>query len=417
MPILQLTPGGFDRARNFFSGNSNKNSNGEFNIDASPKKDPIKAEGDQVTGAIDFDIEAPDSPAPLNVVFCIDRSGSMSGNPIQVARQGLIDAAKKLGKNDYFGVVSFGSNSSREVSPTKGTNASSRFDAISNIQINGGTDIMCGLRESKQMLSDMPRSQAAQWIVLISDGGSSINEATLKREYADDGITIHAAGILNYKQRVIQTVAEKTQGEWEDVGNPSNLGRFFKQKIAEARGVVALDPELRLDATPISDIKDVYYTHGDQQSLNDPDWDRNGCTVELSDLTAEKPPKVRLDIFVDGEAELEPQKIVDIELRTKHQNITDILEVEIAAPIIAEEENDEESGGRESLAVADVMETALEQGPAQAKRKLAEWEDDEAVNSEALSEAEQAIEEMEESGDEKEARDNASRVLSNWDED
>lgn len=412
----RLSPDRIDQAKNFFNQMTSSDSDGSIDISATAKKDPIKADGDDVTGAIDFNLEAPDSRAPLNVVFCIDRSGSMSGDPLEVARDGLIQAAKKLGSSDYFSVVSFGSSASKEVPPTKGSNARSQFGAIRNIEIEGGTNIMKGLSKSKDMLKQIPQSEAAEWIVLISDGGSSINETKIKREYGDVGLTIHSAGILNYKQSVIQAVSEKTQGEWEDVGSPGNLGNFFERKIEEARGVVALDTELRLESSSETIINDIYYTHGDQQSLNDPEWDNRGCTIELGDLSARKPPKVRLDLFVDGEAELDPQTIVDVTLRTKNGSIHDSIDVEIAAPIIAEEESGDEDSGRESLAVADIMETALDDGTNEAKKKIAEWESDDAVGDEALSEAETVVSEMEQSNNEKEARDNASRVLGNWDD-
>lgn len=412
----RLSPDRIDQAKNFFNQMTSSDSGGSVDISTTAKKDPIKADGDDVTGAIDFNLEAPDSRAPLNVVFCIDRSGSMSGDPLEVARDGLIQAAKKLGSSDYFSVVSFGSSASKEVPPTKGSNARSQFGAIGNIKIEGGTNIMKGLSKSKDMLKQIPQSEAAEWIVLISDGGSSINETKIKRKYGDVGITIHSAGILNYKQSVIQTVSEKTQGEWEDVGSPGNLGNFFERKIEEARGVVALDTELRLESSSETIINDIYYTHGDQQSLNDPEWDNKGCTIELGDLSARKPPKVRLDLFVDGEVELDPQTIVDVTLRTNNGSIHDSIDVEIAAPIIAEEKSGDGDNGRESLAVADIMETALEDGTSEAKKKIAEWESDDAVGDEALSEAETVVSEMEQSSDEKEARDNASRVLGNWDD-
>jgi len=386
-------------------------------ISASAGRDLIKAGGDEVTGIIDFDLNRPDSPTPLDVVFCIDRSGSMSGNPIEVAREGLIEAAKALGPDDVFGVVSFGSSASQEVEPTEGSAARSKFSDIETIKIQGGTSIMSGLRKARRMLTTMSRPGAAQWIVLISDGGSSINQNTLNTDYGDCGITIHAAGILNYDQHVIQTVAERTQGEWEDVGHPSNLGSFFKQKISEARGVVALDTELRLDPAQHTLIDEVFYTHGDQQSLNEPGWDELGCSLELGDLTAEKPPKVRLDLFIDGEAHLHDQTLLDVTLRTQDQSVTDSIDVEIASPVVAEEESDETAGERESIAVAEVMETALEEGTDQARQALSRWEGDESVDDAALSEAEAVIENMEQATDEKEARDEASRVLGNWDED
>ncbi|MFC7020348.1 MULTISPECIES: vWA domain-containing protein [Haloarcula] len=400
-------------------------------LSAYPKKNPIEVGGDRFTGAIDFDVEPPDDPLPVHVVFCIDKSGSMSGRDIEVAREGLIQATQGLRKQDVFGVVAFSSSAEVLVSPTRGDNASDSHAAISNLGAGGGTSIMNGLARSKELLGQMAASGSSslggllsldsgakpvEWVVLITDGGSSIDEHRLDTEFDESGITVQSAGIRNYRQDVIKTVAERTQGEWADVGNPQKLGRFFDRKLSEARGVGAVNPDLHLSPAQFADIKSVYHTHGDQQSTMDPEWEGQDCTVSMDDMIAGKESKVRLDLFVDGEASLEEQKILDATLETATQTVSDEMAVEIAAGVIVEEAADDE-GALDDVAISDVMETALEAGPDEAETKIAQWEREDDVTESTVAKMEDVIDDMKQTGDEKEAKDDVSRVLSEWDDD
>jgi secreted protein with Ig-like and vWFA domain len=47
---------------------------------------------------------------PNDYILVIDRSGSMNGNSIQLAREALIILLKSLSEGSTFNIVSFGSN-------------------------------------------------------------------------------------------------------------------------------------------------------------------------------------------------------------------------------------------------------------------------------------------------------------------
>jgi hypothetical protein len=403
-----------------------------ISVSAESKKDPIEVGGDRFSGTVNFNVDPPSDPLPLHVVFCIDKSSSMSGKDIKVAKEGLNKATKKLDKTDSFGVVAFSRSAEEVVPPTQGDKAESYSEKISNLSAGGGTKIMNGLERSKQMLDEISNStsltqnisdtllggsntgSAIKWIVLITDGGSSINEQKLKNNFDNAGITIQAAGIRNYRQRVIQSVAEQTQGEWADVGRPRNLEQFFKQKLSEARGVAATDPTLHISPTHFVDVKSVYYTHGDQQSTVDPDWSGTECIIGMSDMMATKEPTVQLDLFADGEASLERQKLLDVTLETEGQTVSDDMTVEVAAGVVVEENSDEESGSLDGVAIGDVMETAIEEGASRAESKIETWEKEEEVTEETVNQMESVIEDMKNTSDEKEAKDEISRVLGQW---
>lgn len=61
---------------------------------------------------ISLDSAKPPSTAerpPVNLCIVLDRSGSMSGTPIQYAREAAIEAVNRLGPNDIFSLVTYDS--------------------------------------------------------------------------------------------------------------------------------------------------------------------------------------------------------------------------------------------------------------------------------------------------------------------
>lgn len=341
-----------------------------FTISANSKKDPIAARGDTFGGEVEFNLNASRDKFPLDVVFCIDKSGSMSGGDIRTARKGLAHATRELGTDDRFGVVAFDSSTEDVVTSASGSSASRYESRIKNISAGGGTDIMAGLSNAKRQLQSMRSRESVQWIVLITDGGSSVSDRILEQEYGESGITVYTAGIGNFNQTVIKTVAEQTQGEWEDVGQASALQEFFKRKVNEARGVVALNPELELRPEPDTDINDVQYTFGNQQSMVEPEWRRGNCVLALSDLNAEKVPKVVFEVEADKPAG-DDVKIIEAELRTAQRTVSDEMLVEVAPPFMAEEDS-----GRGEVHVGKAMELAEERNEQAAKSYIEKHEDE-----------------------------------------
>lgn len=381
-----------------------------IDITAYSKKDPIEAEGDRVPGVVEFELTRETSTLPLHVVFCIDTSGSMRGSRIETARRGLARALDEVGPDDHFAVCGFDSSAAEVAPPTDGAKAQESKSRVQNLRAGGGTNIMKGVKTSKKTLERMPNKNAIRWIVLITDGGAPIDEKKLEREFGDEGIAIYTAGIGEFNEKVVKGVAERTQGEWEYISDPPKLQSFFKEKVSEARNVVAVDPKLELIPTEVTTINDIYYTHGDQQSTLDPEVRGDRQVISLSDLNVDKRPTVRLDLEVEGAPDLE-QTLVDAVLETRNHRATDSMVVEIAPPFIAEEKSDD--SGMKDLVVAEVMETALDKGPEEAARKLERHKEDSKLEDKELEDTEEVLESMKKSG---EAQEEASRMLSRLDD-
>lgn len=322
-----------------------------LDVDASANVEEVLLdETTNANGTIDIQIPSRTQEYPLHIVFCIDKSGSMSstmsagglfgtvaeqftgseGKPkMDVAKEGLNKAIDKLSSKDSFGVVSFSSSATQEVGVTSGNNTQSAKQTVSHLSPNGGTSIDAGLRESRMLLNRMPNEEAVEWIVLISDGKGSVPaDYDLERHYSSEGIVIQAAGVGDgYDRQQMLDLAQQTQGELEDIGSARGLQQFFAEEVQNARNVVALGADLSIQPSSIVSINEVYYSLAEQTSTVDPEWRNGNCVLDLGDVNQQNPPQVVFDMSIHpDEVDLEA-KLVDAVLRTDEASASDDITV------------------------------------------------------------------------------------------
>lgn len=277
----------------------------------------IEEETTAAGGTIDVETDRRTERYPLHIAFCVDRSGSMgqemepdgligtvgefvSGETtkMDVARAGLTDAIDQLSSRDAFGVTAFNGSSTTVVGATPGDDTERAKRAVDDLEAGGGTDIAAGLAESRDLLSNMSDEDAVAWIVLISDGQGSVPaDRTLEREYSDAGIVIQAAGVgTDYNRAEMLNLAQRTQGELEDITAARALKRFFTGEVQRARDTVARGAEVTIEPADFVTVDEVYYRLGQQTSTIDPEWRQGNCVVDLGDVSAETPPQIAFEM-------------------------------------------------------------------------------------------------------------------------
>ncbi len=206
-------------------------------------------------------IHAPDGRghvrAPLSLAVVIDRSGSMSGVPMQNAKAAAADLVDRLGPADAFTIVTFssGDETVMPISRATSANKAAARDAISRIWDDGGTCISCGLTRGENELSHSPVIGGLRRIVLISDGQA--NEgiwdrgelADLATATASHGDSISTVGVgLDFDELTMIHLAEVGRGAYYFVENTANLAAMFDNELTGLSDTVATD--VKLIATP-----------------------------------------------------------------------------------------------------------------------------------------------------------------------
>uniref|UniRef100_A0AAY5L2B3 Inter-alpha-trypsin inhibitor heavy chain H3 n=1 Tax=Esox lucius TaxID=8010 RepID=A0AAY5L2B3_ESOLU len=126
---------------------------------------------------------------PINVMFVIDRSGSMMGNKISQTREAMLTILDDLHEDDYFGIIVFDSTILEwKDSLTKATkeNVIQAKTFVSRINPSGMTNINYALMESVKMLKkerqDRKQSErSVSMIILLTDGMPNVGESSVDK--------------------------------------------------------------------------------------------------------------------------------------------------------------------------------------------------------------------------------------------
>ena len=98
--------------------------------------------------------------APMEMIFVLDCSGSMSGKPIAKAKQAITRALKQLQSNDTFQVIRFSNNASQfgpdPVPATRG-NIRKAIQYVENLHGSGGTMMIEGIKAALDFAHDPKR--------------------------------------------------------------------------------------------------------------------------------------------------------------------------------------------------------------------------------------------------------------------
>ena len=114
--------------------------------------------------------EETESNLPKDIIFVIDTSGSMSGESIRQASEGLIKCLPMLNKDDRFTVVRFSdyySVFSEILCDVSQSNLDAAKDYITKLKADGGTEMLPALEHALKMNM---RYDALKIIVLMTDG-------------------------------------------------------------------------------------------------------------------------------------------------------------------------------------------------------------------------------------------------------
>jgi len=144
------------------------------------------------------------------VVFLLDRSGSMSGTPMQQASRALEACLGAMSAEDHFNIVAFDSTTEMLGNGpmlATGDNRDRARQFLRGVDAHGGTELLSAIRVAVAQLG-----QAGGQILVVTDGQVMETEAILQC-LPKDGVRLHCLGIGSASQdRFLSLLARQTGG-------------------------------------------------------------------------------------------------------------------------------------------------------------------------------------------------------------
>ncbi|XP_076859116.1 inter-alpha-trypsin inhibitor heavy chain H3-like isoform X2 [Brachyhypopomus gauderio] len=125
---------------------------------------------------------------PKNVVFIIDRSGSMHGRKIHQTRLAMLKILGDLAGDDYFGLITFDSYIDvwkPELLQATESNLKTAKAFVKEIQDRGATDINAAVLKGVELINSHPREGTASILILLTDGDPTSGETNIERIQAN----------------------------------------------------------------------------------------------------------------------------------------------------------------------------------------------------------------------------------------
>ena len=186
----------------------------------------------------------PRSPEGTCVVLIIDKSSSMEGKKMELARAASIGVVENLRPIDSVGVLIFDNSFQWAVPIRKAEDRTLIKRLIAGITPDGGTQIAPALAESYHKIAAV--KAVYKHIVLLTDGISEEGDSMgLSREAAANHVTISTVGLgQDVNRAYLEKIASFSKGKSYFLNDPAGLEQILLKDVQEHTGTTAIEKSI-----------------------------------------------------------------------------------------------------------------------------------------------------------------------------
>ncbi len=191
--------------------------------------------------------------SPVNLAIVLDRSGSMSGEKIERAKEAALMVVDRLDAEDIVSVVVYDGTVDVLIPATKVRNRDQIKARIRQISPRGSTALFAGVSKGLEEVRKFRDDRRVNRVILLSDGQANIGPSSpnelgrLGASAGKEGIAVTTIGLgLGYNEDLMAQLAEKSDGNHGFAENADDLATLFHSELGDVLSVVAQEVAIKV---------------------------------------------------------------------------------------------------------------------------------------------------------------------------
>lgn len=226
---------------------------------------PLKSAIPEIGGYIDMlvRVQAPDLPehtvhkhTPKRLAMVVDRSGSMSGQPLKEALRCVVHIAKHMTPEDQMSLVVYDDSVNVMVPLKKMTSVEVIEDAVHLVFSGGSTDLFAGWLEGAQQLEGGDE-KAISRVLLLSDGQANHGETRVSvieehcKKWYDKGVSTTTVGLgRGFNEELMIAMANSGGGQQYYGQTAEDLYDSFDEELSLLKAMYLRQINLKFMTAP-----------------------------------------------------------------------------------------------------------------------------------------------------------------------